>query len=196
MIQLVKLERRSFNIQNMQTRTLNDGSEATVIEGYASVFNSRTNIDGWYEEEIAPGAFNESLSQNKDVRCLFNHDWNYVLGRTSANTLFLEEDSKGLRFEVTLPNTTFANDLKESMSRGDINQCSFGFWVTGQEEDFSGELPLIRITNVELWEVSIVPLPAYDDTEAALRSKFQEQNIETLKLRKKILDKIGEYTHE
>lgn len=177
----------------MKTRTLGDGSEATVIEGYASVFNSRTNIDGWYEEEIAPGAFTESLTQYKDVRCLFNHDWNYVLGRSSANTLVLEEDSKGLRFEVTLPNTTFANDLKESMARGDINQCSFGFWVTGQEEDFSGELPLIRITNVDLWEVSIVPLPAYEDTEASLRSKFQEETIETVKLRKKILKRIGEF---
>ncbi|MDK4352435.1 HK97 family phage prohead protease [Enterococcus thailandicus] len=194
MIQLVKLETRSFDIKNMKTRALNDGSEATVIEGYASVFNSRTNIDGWYEEEIAPGAFTEALTQNKDVRCLFNHDWNYVLGRSSANTLVLEEDSKGLRFEVTLPNTTFANDLKESMSRGDINQCSFGFWVTGQEEDFSGELPLIRITNVDLWEVSIVPLPAYEDTEASLRSKFQEETIETVKLRKKILKRIGEFT--
>ncbi|MHC5215404.1 HK97 family phage prohead protease [Enterococcus sp. LJL128] len=193
MNQLVKLETRSFDIKNMQTRTLNDGSEVTVIEGYASVFNSRTNIEGWYEEEIAPGAFIESLSKNKDVRCLFNHDWNYVLGRTSANTLKLEEDSKGLRFEVTLPNTTVANDLKESMSRGDINQCSFGFWITGQEEDFSGEIPLIRITNVDLWEVSIVPLPAYEDTEANLRSKFQEQNIELIKLRKKILSTIGEY---
>lgn len=196
MIQLVKLETRSFDIKNLQTRTLSDGSEATVIEGYASVFNSRTNIEGWYEEEIAPGAFTESLSQNKDVRCLFNHDWNYVLGRSSAGTLVLEEDSKGLRFEVTLPNTTFANDLKESMARGDINQCSFGFWVTGQEEDYSSEIPLIRITNVELWEVSIVPLPAYEDTEAALRSKFQKENIETIKLRQKILKRIGEFTHE
>lgn len=193
MIQLVKLETRSFDIKNMKTRTLSDGSEATIIEGYASVFNSRANIDGWYEEEIAPGAFTESLSQSKDVRCLFNHDWNYVLGRSSANTLILEEDSKGLRFEVTLPNTTFANDLKESMARGDINQCSFGFWVTGQEEDYSGEIPLIRITNVDLWEVSIVPLPAYEDTEASLRSKFQEENIETIKLRKKILKRIGEF---
>lgn len=190
---LVKLERRSFDIKNMQTRTLDDGSEATVIEGYASVFNSRTNIEGWYEEEIAPGAFRESLSKNKDVRCLFNHDWNYVLGRIRSKTLVLEEDSKGLRFVVTLPNTSFANDLKESMARGDINQCSFGFWVTGQEEDFSGDIPLIRITNVDLWEVSIVPLPAYEDAEANLRSKFQSETIETIKLRKKILDKIGEY---
>nr|WP_306800988.1 HK97 family phage prohead protease [Melissococcus plutonius] len=177
----------------MKTRTLNDGSEATIVEGYASVFNSRTNIEGWYDEEIAPGAFSESLSQNKDVRCLFNHNWGCVLGRANANTLVLEEDSKGLHFEVTLPNTTFANDLKESMTRGDINQCSFGFWVTGQEEDYSGEIPLIRITNVDLWEVSIVPLPAYADTEAALRSKFQANNIETIKLRNKILKTIGEY---
>nr|WP_217271441.1 HK97 family phage prohead protease [Enterococcus faecalis] len=177
----------------MTTRSLDDGSESTIVEGYASVFNSRTNIDGWYDEEIAPGAFSESLAKNKDVRCLFNHDWNYVLGRKSANTLIIEEDSRGLHFEVTLPNTTFANDLKESMSRGDINQCSFGFWVTAQEEDYSGDVPLIRITNVDLLEVSIVPLPAYDETEAALRSKFQEKNIETIKLRNKILKTIGEY---
>lgn len=190
---LVKLEKRSFEIKDIKTRSLDGDSEVTIVEGYASVFNSRTNIEGWYDEEIAPGAFTESLSKNKDVRCLFNHDWNYVLGRSSAGTLVLEEDSKGLRFEVTLPNTTFANDLKESMARGDINQCSFGFLVTGQEEDYTKDVPLIRITNVELWEVSIVPLPAYEDTEAALRSKFQEENIDLLKTRKKILNRIGEF---
>ena len=57
MIQLDKLEIRSFDIKNMTTRSLDDGSESTVVEGYESVFNSRTNIDGWYDEEIAPGAF-------------------------------------------------------------------------------------------------------------------------------------------
>lgn len=191
-----KLERRTFNIESMKTRTLDDGSESTIVEGYASIFNSRTNIDGWYEEEIAPGAFTESLSQGKDVRCLFNHNWDYVLGRTSAGTLTLEEDTKGLRFEVVLPNTTFANDLKESMARGDINQCSFGFYVLEEETDCSSDMPVVRLLNIDLWEVSIVPLPAYEDTEASLRSKFQEEAIETIKLRKKILNKIGEFEHE
>lgn len=172
---------------------MEDGTQATIAEGYASVFNSRTNIGGWYEEEIAPGAFKESISQGKDVRCLFNHNWDYVLGRTKSKTLVLEEDSKGLKFEVTLPNTTFANNLKESMARGDINQCSFGFMVTGQEEDYTQDIPLIRVTNVDLWEVSIVPLPAYEDTEASVRSKRENENIETMQLRKKILKMIGAY---
>ena len=118
-----------------------------------------------------------------------------MLGRKSANTLIIEEDSRGLHFEVTLPNTTFANDLKESMSRGDINQCSFGFWVTAQEEDYSGDVPLIRITNVDLWEVSIVPLPAYEDTEASLEVS-SKKNIETIKLRNKILKRLENINNE
>ncbi|MBC2367827.1 HK97 family phage prohead protease [Listeria booriae] len=188
-MKLDKLEKRTFKIDNLKTRNMEDGTEATVIEGYASVFNSPTMIADWYQEEIADGAFAETLASGKDARALFNHNWDYVLGRVSAGTLKLEEDSHGLRFEVTIPDTSFAADLRISMERGDINQCSFGFVILEEETNYEVEPMQVRILKVELYEVSIVSLPAYEDTVASLRSK---EFMEDAKKRQQIIKKISE----
>lgn len=165
-----KKEMRTFDITNLSTRAASEG-ESNVIEGYAAVFNSRTTIgEDWWTEEIAPGAFSDAI--NGDVRALFNHDWNNVLGRTKAGTLRLYEDERGLKFEVDLPNTSVARDLVESINRGDINQCSFGFVPVEEEWDYSVEPAHRTIKKVELFEVSVVSIPAYEDTEVSLvRSK-------------------------
>ena len=162
-----KKETRAFDITKFNTRSENE-EQNTSIEGYAAVFNSKTRIGDWFDEVIEPGAFSRSLSENGDIRALFNHDWNNVLGRTKSGTLTLKEDEKGLNFNVELPNTSVARDLSESMARGDINQCSFGFFVTGEEWDYSVEPALRTIKEVELYEISVVSIPAYDDTEASL----------------------------
>ncbi|WP_142383911.1 HK97 family phage prohead protease, partial [Bacillus thuringiensis] len=149
------------------------------ITGYAAVFNSKTTIGGWFDEVIEPGAFARSLSENGDIRALFNHNWDNVLGRTKSGTLRLEEDEKGLKFEIELPNTSVGRDLAESMSRGDINQCSFGFWITEENWDYNVEPALRTIKEVELYEISVVSIPAYDDTEVSLvRSKEIGKEIE------------------
>lgn len=172
-----KKETRTFDITNLKTRAAGEG-ETNVIEGYAAVFNSRTTIgNDWWTEEIAPGAFSEALGG--DVRALFNHDWNNVLGRTKSGTLKLSEDERGLKFEVELPNTSIGRDLVESMKRGDINQCSFGFIPTVEEWDYSVEPAHRTISKVDLFEVSVVSIPAYDDTEVSLvRNKEINQQIE------------------
>jgi len=182
-----KREMRTFDITQLKTR---DGTEAEllVISGYASVFNSKTNIGNFFEEVIAPGAFARSLSENGDIRALFNHDWNNVLGRTKSGTLRLEEDERGLKFEVELPNTTIARDLAESMRRGDINQCSFGFFPTEETWDYNSEPAVRTINEVELFEISVVSIPAYEDTEVSLvRSKEIDKEVE---IRMQILSKI------
>lgn len=182
-----KREMRTFDITELKTR---DGTEAqpVLITGYASVFNSKTNIGDFFEEVIAPGAFARSLSENGDIRALFNHDWNNVLGRTKSGTLRLEEDERGLKFEVELPNTTVARDLAESMRRGDINQCSFGFFPTEETWDYSVEPVKRTINEVELFEISVVSIPAYEDTEVSLvRSKEIDKEVE---MRMQILNKI------
>ncbi|WP_312025781.1 HK97 family phage prohead protease [Listeria innocua] len=185
----VKTEQRTFNINNIKTR---DDTETDVITltGYASVFNSSTMISDWFEETIEIGAFARAISDNNDIRCLFNHDWSHVLGRTKAGTLRLEEDDYGLRFEVTLPNTTVARDLVESLKRGDINQCSFGFIPVQETWNYDSD-PITRVINdVDLMEVSIVSLPAYEDTEVDLvRSVTFKEDVEK---RKAILKKIKE----
>ena len=100
-------------------------TDKNELEGYASVFN--VSYDVWdFKEKVRKGAFKKTIKEN-DIRGLFNHDPNYVLGRNKAGTLELSEDSHGLHYRVRLPNTTYANDLKESISRADITQCSLGF---------------------------------------------------------------------
>lgn len=190
-------QKRSFRIKDLQFRSKvpgdEDGSSPVIVEGHAAVFNERTLIEDWYYEEIAPGTFSQDLSDGRDVRCLFNHNWDKILGRRSARTLELDEDEQGLHFIVELPNTTYAHDLEESMRRGDVCECSFLFFPTSQEEDFSLDLPLIRITGAELYEVSIVTLPQYESAKASLRSK---QLVRRATKRHQILEKIGGYLNE
>lgn len=186
-------ETRTFDITKLSTRDATE-EQPSKITGYAAVFNSKTTIGGWFDEVIEPGAFARSLSENGDIRALFNHNWDNVLGRTKSGTLRLEEDEKGLKFEIELPNTSVGRDLAESMSRGDINQCSFGFWITEENWDYSVEPALRTIKEVELYEISVVSIPAYDDTEVSLvRSKEIGKEIEQrMKMIKQINQILGE----
>mgnify|MGYP003584721747 FL=1 len=188
-----KKETRVFNISQLSTRA--EGEEkAVAIEGYAAVFNSKTSIGGWFDEVIEAGAFSRSLSDNGDIRALFNHNWDNVLGRTKSQTLELREDEKGLNFKVELPDTSVARDLTISMERGDINQCSFGFFITDEEWNYNVEPALRTIKEVELFEISIVSIPAYDDTEASLvRSKEIGKSIEA---RTKLIKQIDSILEE
>lgn len=185
-------ETRTFDITKLSTRDATE-EQPSKITGYAAVFNSKTTIGGWFDEVIEPGAFARSLSENGDIRALFNHNWDNVLGRTKSGTLRLEEDEKGLKFEIELPNTSIGRDLAESMSRGDINQCSFGFWITEENWDYNVEPVLRTIKEVELYEISVVSIPAYDDTEASLVrgkeiGKDVEQRMKMIKQIKQILE--------
>lgn len=189
-----KMEKRIFDITNLQKREAENGNK-NVISGYAVVFNSRTTIgNDWWTEEIAPGAFSEAIGSSSDVRALFNHDWNNVLGRTKAGTLTLSEDERGLKFEVELPDTSVARDLVASMERKDIDQCSFGFIPTAETWDYSVEPAHRTINKVELFEVSVVSIPAYEDTEVSLvRSKEIANSVEK---RMSIIKKINHSLEE
>lgn len=140
-----------------------------VAKGYAALFNAKTDIGGYFIESIAPGAFTETL-RTSDVRALIDHDTGRVIGRSSAKTLRLEEDGTGLSVEIDLPDTSDGRDLAVQLDRGDISGMSFGFRVTHDEWDESGKVPVRTIHKVDLYEVSAVAFPAYDDTSIALRS--------------------------
>ena len=151
-----------------------EGDEQPKIVGYAAKFNSDSEEFWGFVERIAPGAFEEALKIS-DVRALFNHDPNYVLGRSKSGTLVLEEDSVGLRYEITPPDTQWARDLVESLRRGDISQSSFAFTMSPggiqQWEDRADGTTLRTIVKVaELYDVSPVTYPAYADTESGVRS--------------------------
>lgn len=148
---------------------LRAGDAGKVARGYAALFNARTDIGGYFTESIAPGAFTETL-RTSDVRALINHDSGRVIGRSAAGTLRLKEDDKGLAVEIDLPDTSDGRDLAIQLDRGDISGMSFGFRVTHDEWDETGKIPARTIHKVELFEVSAVAFPAYDDTSIALRS--------------------------
>ncbi|MEC5258489.1 HK97 family phage prohead protease [Bacillus sp. SPB7] len=167
-MQVGKMEQRTFDISGMDVRDASNDSEAPKITGYGAVFNTPADIGGMFTEIIAPGAFAKALSSQSDVRALFNHNWDYVLGRTRSGTLTLEEDAKGLRFTVTPPATQWADDLRSSMLRGDITQCSFGFNVTKEDWNYDTVPATRTIQEVQLYEISVVSLPAYEETEAAV----------------------------
>ncbi|MDM5208426.1 HK97 family phage prohead protease [Cytobacillus kochii] len=100
----------------------------------------------------------------------------------------MSEDERGLKFEIDLPNNSLGRDLAESMARGDINECSFGFFATEERWDYSIEPALRTVIEAELFEISIVSIPAYENTEAALvRSKEIDEFVEK---RIKILNQI------
>lgn len=145
------------------------GNKGKTAKGYAALFNTRAEIGGQFVEVIAPGAFRDAIS-GADVRALIDHDSGRVIGRTKAGTLRLEEDDMGLSVEIDLPDTTDGRDLAVQLERGDISGMSFGFRVTHDEWDETGDMPVRTIRAVELFEVSAVAFPAYGDTSIALRS--------------------------
>lgn len=147
--------------------------EGNTLYGYAAKFDEPSEDLGGFVEVIRPGAFTSTLA-TADVRALYNHNHDHVLGRTKSGTLRLEEDEVGLRFEVDLPDIQVARDLKVSVSRGDIDGCSFGFYCVADElhaPEGDDDLPIREVLEVELIEISpAVAFPAYPSTEVDLRS--------------------------
>lgn len=144
----------------------------TSLVGYAAMFNREAIIAGLFREQIAPGAFDLAVKED-DVRALFNHDPNYVLGRTTSGTLRLSQDKKGLRYEATPPDTQWARDLMVSVGRGDVSQSSFGFQVVREEwtkPETRADLPLRTILEARLSDVSPVTYPAYEETSVEART--------------------------
>lgn len=141
------------------------------IVGHAAVFN-QDSLDLGFTERIAPGAFARAIAEAQDVRALWNHDPNYVLGRTAANTLALSEDSAGLRYEIDPPDAQWARDLRVSMQRGDVTQSSFSFSVVGEKWEKNDAGRWTRtLLDVDLYDVAPVTFPAYVGTDVAARMK-------------------------
>lgn len=173
-------EERRISCGELRTEPAkNDNSSGTIV-GYAAVFNQLSEDLGRFREKIAYGAFSESIT--KDVRALWSHDQNVVLGRTKNGTLRLREDNVGLSFELDLPNTTAGKDALTSIRRKDVSGMSFGFFV--QEDSWArgkGADPHIRtLLKVDLFEVSPVAFPAYPQTDVSTRGMAEVlKEIET-----------------
>lgn len=141
---------------------LRETPEGMQFEGYASVFNSRSENLGGFTEFVAPGAFTRSLKSRNDVKLLWNHDAGQVLGSTRAKSMSLVEDERGLKVTATLPNTSLGRDTAELIRTGIIDSMSFGFNVI--KDSWNPEGNERTLHQVRLFEVSIVAFPAYSST--------------------------------
>lgn len=181
------MEKRTVNLDIRSTNL-----EERKIEGYAAVFGENYTLlrDKWGEkfyERIMAGAFKDTIKDRADdIFMLINHDWNKVVGRSNSN-LVLEEDEKGLRFELTVPSTTDGNDLLENVRNGLIRGCSFGFNIKDEVTRWDEKWNFYRdITKVELFEVTATPIPAYANTEIAARSDLSLKDIKPNEVREEI----------
>ena len=182
----MKTERRMIQMPVAKIEVRKDDDGKQTIKGYAAVFydgSEGTEYKLWrgMKERIAPGAFDDVLAA--DVRALFNHDVNFVLGRTAAGTAKIFVDSRGLGFEITPPASRA--DVIEALERGDVTGSSFTFSVYGEGGKTSyteeGEYEIRTIEKVSaLLDVSPVTFPAYEGTDAYIRSMniTEKQDIE------------------
>lgn len=143
-----------------------------TLRGHAAVFGQMARLPGHYEQ-LAPTAFRSALADpDTDVRALFNHDPNLLLGRQRAGTLKVGTDSQGLEFEIPkLPNTTAGRDVREMVDRGDVTGASFGF-IPGEDDWDRAPDGLQRRTHTSvrvLVDVSPVTFPAYSGASTQLR---------------------------
>ena len=120
-------------------------------------------------ERIMPGAFDRAIQEGDDVRGLFNHDPNLVLGRTKSGTMRLRTDGDGLRYEIDLADTSIARDVATHLERGGVTGSSFGFNVTSEEWRKEDGVQIREIHGVRLFDVSPVTYPAYEGTSSAVR---------------------------
>lgn len=137
------------------------------LEGYAATFDTPAEIGGRFVETIARGAFAASLKSRGDVLALIDHDPGRVLARTRSGTLRLAEDTRGLAFDLDVPDTSAGRDVLALAERGDLGGMSFGF--TAVDEHREGSMRELRA--VELHEISIVlAWPAYGGTVIQARA--------------------------
>lgn len=157
---------------DFQTRAEGDDY---FIEGYFAVFDSVYNIAPGMSESIASGAFSSSMGG--DVRALINHDTTLVMGRTTAGTLELREDERGLWGRIAVnPNDRAAVDAFERVKRGDVTQCSIGFDILSEDTDVRDDGSVHwTIRDVHLWEVSVCTFPAYEETAISARADQVEE---------------------
>ena len=157
------VELRAYKTEEEESRML--------VEGYAIVFNSESRDLGGFTEVVKENALDKALERNTDVLALYGHDYQNVLGRQSADTLQLEKDERGIKFTLDLPNTQLGRDVYTLVERGDLKGNSFGFTVEKDSWDKKGDKVIRTIEQVrDLFEISIVSLPAYEATELTKRN--------------------------
>ncbi|MFQ5439684.1 MAG: HK97 family phage prohead protease [Paracoccaceae bacterium] len=171
------MERRFLSINDCPVGLETREDNSRLITGHAAVYydgSKSTEYELWRGavERIMPGAFDRAIGDNgDDVRALFNHDPDHLLGRTGAKTLMLSSDDKGLRYEIDPPDTNIGRDVMASIERRDLTGSSFSFIVLEEtwRKDDDANLEIREVNDVQLFDVCPVTFPAYAATTADSR---------------------------
>jgi uncharacterized protein len=198
-----KIERRFVSTELRIDSTGNGVIHGTAAVHYDGTKRTQSQNLGGFVERIRVGAFSNCLSKNPDVRVLFNHNPSLVLGRTASGTAKVWADLNGLHYSCNLPATRTAQELRESIQRGDINQCSFGFTCDDDDwdddgEDEKGQRCLVRTLNnvSDLLDVSPVTYPAYQATACDARTLWPDGQPAGVEARMAVQQELAKFSHE
>lgn len=176
MAKKARYENRTFSVADLRVEKRGDGEgEGHVLRGHAAVFDVLSHPLFFFREKIDPGAFTESI-KNDDIRALWMHDPQIVLGRntSSPSTLSLREDDTGLQVEIDLPDTQAGRDAKVSVDRGDVREMSFGFFTVDDSWETAEGEQIRTLKTVQLLDVSPVSFPQYPSTDVAVAARFMQ----------------------
>lgn len=190
------MEQRYLKMSEVTTRADND---KMTLEGYFARYDDVYQVAEGATESIARGAFTESI--NGDVRALYNHNSDIILGRTSAGTLELKDTDVGLWGKIDInARDTQAVNVYERIARGDISGCSFGFTIEDEDTTVRDDGTVhwtIKKVN-PLYEISPCTFPAYEATSVSARerdlSEIRKRELEAWKSRAKEKLKNGNFS--
>lgn len=179
-------EIRQVILNNVETRQ--EGENDLVISGYVATFNSKSKFLGFYEV-IDPKAFDNTLKDGHNIFALYNHDWDKPLGDIETNTLKLEIDNVGLRFELKIDTSiSYCKDVYSLVKNNLIKGCSFGFYVNEDTWTTNNDYEDIRtLLDVTLLEITLTVAPAYNETSCSCRSyDVHKKELENEILKRKL----------
>ncbi len=165
------MENRSITESEIEIRSV---AGRQTITGYAATYGNKSKDLGGFVEIVQRGAFDNTLNDpNAEVVARIEHQSGLmVIGKRSNGSLKLESNATGLKYTITPPNTSAANDLIELLRTGLIDKSSFAFNVRkdGESWDFSGKVPVRTLLDVTLIDIAPVSNPAYSQTSVKLRT--------------------------
>lgn len=175
---------------------LRSENEGRHISGKAVSFDTQSNDIGFIEI-LHRGCISQELIDSSNIVFLYNHDYNQVIARANKGkgTLNIDLRDDGVYFDLDVPNTTMGNDLLENIRLGNITQCSFGFRYANEEGAYKDEkIDDVWYRNVykigELFDLSAVTYPAYDDTYVNARMQERSKMEDKLKETEEIQNEV------
>ena len=171
------MDKKQLEIRNLGHLEVRADENSRKIEGCAIVFN-QPSVDMGFREVIESTAISQDLIDNSDIYLNFNHDDDRILGRWNKGhgSLNIELRENGVWFSIDAPKTDLGDEVLEYLKRGDVDKCSFCFWMDPDDEEaetwtYEDGVALRTIHKIAgLHDVSIVWEPAYDTTQVSARS--------------------------